>query len=114
MKRSAATLSLALFWVVALTFFPSAAQPQDEPESHRKVVKRVMPTYPALANTINLGGNVKVNVLVAPNGTAKSVTVKGGHPLLVEAAQDAIRKWKWEPAAHETNEFIEVNFHPQH
>ncbi len=113
MKRSAATFSLVLFWVVALAFFPSAAQQQDEPESNRKVVRRVMPAYPYLAHTMNLSGNVKVNVVVAPNGTAKSVTVKGGHPLLVEAAEAAIRKWKWEPAGHETNELIEVNFNPR-
>ena len=113
MKRSAATFFLVLFWVVALTSFSSAAQQQDEPESNRKVVRRVVPAYPDLARTMNLRGIVKVDVVVATNGKAKSVEAKGGHPVLVQAAEDAIRKWNWEPAAHETNEFIEVNFNPQ-
>jgi outer membrane biosynthesis protein TonB len=40
----------------------------------------------------------------------KSVEVKGGHPLLAPAAQEAIRNWKFEPAPHETRETIEVKF----
>jgi len=50
--------------------------------------------------------------LVAPNGTVKSVEVKGGHPLLAEAAQNALRQWKFEPASHETSEFVEIQFAP--
>jgi len=50
---------------------------------------------------------------VQPNGVVKSVEVKGGHPVLVRAAQDAIYKWKWAPATHETREPIEVRFDPQ-
>jgi TonB family protein len=72
-----------------------------------------MPHYPEIARTMNLSGSVKADVLVAPNGTAKSVEVKGGHPVLVRAAQDAIYKWKWAPAAHETTEAIEVKFNPE-
>jgi hypothetical protein len=30
----------------------------------------------------------------------------------VQAAQNAILKWRWEPASHETREPIEVNFNP--
>jgi len=42
----------------------------------------------------------------------KSVEVKGGHPLFVQAAQNALREWKWEPAAHETDEIVELRFTP--
>jgi hypothetical protein len=56
---------------------------------------------------------VRAEALVAPNGTVKFVDVKGGHPVLVEAAQHAIYKWKWAPASHETRELIEVRFDPQ-
>jgi TonB family protein len=59
---------------------------------------------------MNLQGNVRVDVLVAPNGTVKSVEVKGGHPLLGQAAQNAIREWKWEAGPHETHEIIELKF----
>ena len=56
---------------------------------------------------------MKAEALVEPNGVVKSVEVKGGHPVLVRAAQDAIYKWKWAPASHETREPIEVKFDPQ-
>ncbi len=62
---------------------------------------------------MNLRGNVKAEAVVEPNGVVKSVEVKGGHPVLVRAAQDAIYKWKWAPATRETREPIEVRFDPR-
>lgn len=91
---------------------PSLAQ-EEQSESARKVVSRVMPHYPEMARTMNLKGSVKAEVVVKPNGQVKTVEVKGGHPVLVRAAQDAIYRWKWEPAARETREPIEVRFDPQ-
>jgi membrane protein involved in colicin uptake len=49
---------------------------------------------------------------VAPNGTVKSLQVKGGHPVLAQAAADAVRKWRWVQAAHETKEPVVVKFDP--
>ena len=49
-------------------------------------------------------------MLVEPNGTVKSVEIKGGHPLLVQSAQMALQAWKWEPASHETHEIVELKF----
>ena len=112
MRRVAATALVFLFWAIALAPGPSSAQ-QDNPESDRKVVKRVIPSYPELARTMNLKGSVRADALVAPNGTVTSVQVRGGHPVLAEAAEKAIRKWKWQPAAHETREPVEVKFNPQ-
>ncbi len=66
-----------------------------------------------MARTMNLRGSVKAEALVKPNGVVKTVDVKGGHPVLVRAAQEAIYRWKWEPSAHETRELIEVKFDPQ-
>ena len=43
----------------------------------------------------------------------KSVEIKGGNPVLAEAAAQAVTKWKWEPASHETQEPVELNFKPQ-
>jgi TonB family protein len=61
---------------------------------------------------MNIRGSVKAAVLVAPNGTVKSVEVKGGHPVLAEAAQTALRQWKFESAPRETYEIIEIRFTP--
>ena len=90
----------------------SFAQQSAQAETTRKIISRVTPVYPKVASTMHLKGMVRVDVTVAPNGTVKSLDVKGGHPLLVEAATDAVRKWRWAPAAHETHEPVIVRFDP--
>lgn len=94
-------------------YAPAAKAQQEQSEGGRKVVIRIMPHYPEMARTLNLRGSVKAEAVVKPNGQVKSVDVRGGHPILVRAAEDAIYKWKWEPAARETREPIEVRFDPQ-
>jgi len=111
MKRTSTALFLALLAVLLLG--RATFGQQEQTESSRKIVNRVMPQYPAMARTMNLRGSVKAEAVVQPNGFVKSVEVKGGHPVLVRAAQDAIYKWKWAPASHETREPIEVKFDPQ-
>ena len=113
MKHRSSTLLLVLFWAITSVPGLASAQQQDVAESNRKVVNRIVPAYPQMARVLNLRGSVKVEALVEPNGTVKSVQVKGGHPVLVEAAQDAIRKWKWEPAPRETREPVEFRFDPK-
>ena len=93
---------------------PAVAQTETEPAPPpRKVVNKVVPIYPEWAKTMNLRGTVKVEAVVAPNGTVKTTKVIGGHPVLAQAAERAIQKWKWVPAAHETSEPVEVRFDPQ-
>lgn len=86
---------------------------QDAAENARTILKKVQPQYPALAQKMNIKGSVKLEVSVEPNGSVKSVSTKGGHPLLIQAAQNAIREWRWQPASRATLEIIEVRFNPQ-
>jgi len=110
MKRR---IAVALFVVLPLLIsIPSQVPAQDSTVGARKVLTRIDPPYPNLARNMNIRGNVRVEVLVAPNGTVKSLELKGGHPLLADAAQNAVRQWKWEPAAHETHESVEFRFNP--
>jgi len=59
-----------------------------------------------------LAGVVKVDALVAPDGSVKAVDVKGGHPVLAQAAANSVRRWKWETTAHESHELVEIRFSP--
>ncbi len=102
---------LAVLPLVALILFPVLLLGQES-TSQRKVVNRTLPEYPLLARTIKLSGVVKVAVLVSPDGSVKSLDLRGGHPLLAQAALDAVRRWKWEPGAHESHETVEVKFTP--
>jgi len=112
MLRRTTIAVLALCSMLALTSTFSIAQ-QEQSESKRKVVNRVVPAYPELARRMNVRGTVKLEALVASNGNVKSLEIKGGHPLLSQAAQNAILKWRWEPASHETREPVEVSFDPR-
>jgi TonB family protein len=106
-------VAVFLLWLAALGLALSVSGEQGPGEGTRKIVNRVTPQYPSMARILNLRGNVKAEAVVEPNGLVKSVEVKGGHPVLVRAAEDAIYKWKWAPAAHETREPIEFRFEPQ-
>jgi TonB family protein len=88
---------------------PGRAQ-QDE--ISRKVKSKVSPTYPELARRMSISGVVKVQVVVAPNGAVKSTKVVGGHPLLVNAAVDAVKKWRFDAASEETTGLVEFKFDP--
>ena len=92
---------------------PMSSFAQETSQAARKVVTRVTPQYPTMARNMNIRGSVKVELVVSPTGVVKSVEVKGGHPLLAQAAQSALREWKFEPAAHETRESIEIKFNPE-
>jgi TonB family protein len=106
-------IAVVLLVVASLLLFcANQALAQEASEGTRKVVTKVVPDFPVLARSLHIQGNVRANVLVAANGKVKSVEVKGGHPLLGQAAQNALTQWTWEPAAHETHESVELRFNP--
>ena len=103
----------AAFYLLILALALATASAQDENGSApRKLVRSPKPPYPALARTMNLSGTVRLEALVEPNGSVKSVEIKGGNPLLAQSAQFAVRDWKWEKAEHATTQLLEVRFAP--
>jgi TonB family protein len=78
----------------------------------RRAKVKVAPVYPDLARKMNITGTVKIQVVVAPNGTVKDAKVLGGHPVLAGAALDAVRKWRFEPAPVESSGVVELKFEP--
>ncbi len=106
---------LFLAFIVALASNLVSAQSSTTVSSgsERKVASRVAPVYPDLAKKMHIHGAVKVEAVVRPNGTVKSTRVLGGNPVLVESAQDAVSKWKFEPAQSETTEVVQLAFEGQ-
>lgn len=81
-------------------------------EGGRKAKTKVDPVYPALARQMRISGTVKVEVVITPAGTVKSTKILGGHPLLAAAAEEALKKWKFEPGATETTQTVVFDFKP--
>lgn len=79
-------------------------------EENRKAKSEVKPPFPELAKRMNLSGTVKVQVEIAPNGNVTSAKAIGGHPLFIDAAVDAVKKWRFEPAPSATSQTIEFKF----
>jgi TonB family protein len=78
----------------------------------RKVKSKVAPVYPDIARKMGITGNVKLQLVVSPNGVVKETKVIGGHPILVNAAVDAVKKWRFETASAESTETKEFRFDP--
>ena len=109
MRQGAALVLL----ITATSVLPIRSWAEDAAEVPRKVLVKTTPTVSTLAVSMHLQGVVKLEVVVAPNGTVKSIAVKGGHPLLVQSAEAAVGRWKFEPAPHETKEMVEIKFESQ-
>jgi len=60
-------------------------------------VKIVRPTYPELARQTHVEGRVSLNCLVGTDGLVAKIKVTKGHPLLIQAATDAVSKWRFKP-----------------
>jgi TonB family protein len=80
-----------------------------------KLVQAAKPVYPPLAKQARIQGTVQLNVTISLEGAVTSITVMSGHPLLVQAALDAVRQWVYQPTLLngqpvEVVTTVEVNF----
>ncbi|HKF50373.1 MAG TPA: energy transducer TonB [Terracidiphilus sp.] len=76
----------------------------------RVVKMRVPPTYPELAKRMKISGPVKLEATVDPDGKVKDVKTISGNRALSVAAEDALRKWKFEPGSGDATVPITINF----
>ncbi|HEX4426365.1 MAG TPA: energy transducer TonB [Terriglobales bacterium] len=95
--------------VTTVAFCPSQALAQEEAVT-RKIKTKVAPTYPEIARRMAITGKVKLSVVISANGTVREAKVIGGHPILVNAAMEAVKKWKYEPTPGETSGTVEFTF----
>jgi TonB family protein len=89
-----------------LTFIGGAAYGQSE----RKVLANPAPVYPELARRMHLTGMVKVVVIIGADGQIKNEEFQGGHPVLINAVQSALKDWKYAPGPSETKVMLEFKF----
>jgi protein TonB len=63
-----------------------------------RLVSTVPPEYPSLARAQHVSGGVTIDALIDANGRVTKMKVLSGPTLLEQAAMDALRQWKYEPA----------------
>ena len=61
------------------------------------LVHQVAPKYPALAQQARIQGTVVLQVVIGKDGTVQNLHVLSGHPMLNQAAIDAVRQWRYKP-----------------
>lgn len=79
------------------------------------ILRRVQPQYPITAKATQTQGAVVLHAIIGRDGAIQSVKVLEGHPLLIEAARQAVAQWRYRPyllngAAVEVETQITVNF----
>ena len=60
-------------------------------------IVKVQPAYPPLAKQARIQGVVILEAIIGKDGAVTEVKVISGHPLLQQAAIDAVSQWKYKP-----------------
>jgi len=97
---------------------PAPPQPQAKPTNTRqirlggvvaeaKLIYHPNPEYPTLARMARVQGTVILEAIIARDGTIQELKVLSGPALLVQAARDAVERWRYQPTLL-NNEPVEV------
>ena len=77
---------------------------------------RIEPVYPSIALKAHVQGTVLLHAIIATDGHVENIQLIQGHPMLVEAAINAVRQWRYAPyrlsgEPVEVDTTVSVNFH---
>ncbi len=61
------------------------------------ILKQTRPIYPPLARQARIQGSVVLHAIIDKDGRVAQLEVISGHPLLVQAALDAVKQWRYKP-----------------
>jgi len=98
-----------LIHAIVLTLFITMAVPAQA-AGDRSIKTRVAPSYPEIAKRMRVFGKVKVEATVDPEGKVTAVKTIDGNHLLAMAAEDAVRRWKFEPGNATSTEEVDIDF----
>jgi len=76
---------------------PTVHPPRISHMMEGNLIYRVQPTYPPLARAARIQGTVLLRAIISRNGTIENLQTISGHPMLVGAALDAVRQWRYRP-----------------
>ncbi len=78
---------------------PAAPLPVGGDVKQAKLISSVPPVYPTLAKNQRVSGSVTVDALIDASGRVTTMKVVSGPTLLQQAATDALKQWKYQPAS---------------
>jgi len=62
-----------------------------------KMIRQVQPSYPQIAKKAHVQGTVVLHAVISKDGSVQELTYVSGPPLLMPAALEAVRQWKYQP-----------------
>jgi protein TonB len=62
-----------------------------------KMIRQVQPIYPQIAKTAHVSGTVLLHAIISKDGSVQELQYVSGPPLLMKAAMDAVREWRYQP-----------------
>lgn len=79
------------------------------------LIREVKPEYPPLAQQARIQGIVILQALIGKDGAVQNLRVISGHPMLIQAAIEAVKQWRYKPyylngEPVEVETYINVNF----
>ena len=75
--------------------------------SEGNLIRKVQPDYPPLARSVRIQGQVVLQAVISKQGSIENLRLLSGHPMLVPAAIEAVRQWRYRPYIL-NNEPVEV------
>lgn len=75
-----------------------------------QLIQGPLPVYPPLAKQARIQGVVRFKVTIGTDGHVTDIFLINGHPLLVPAAQQAVRQWIYQPQPTEVVTQVDVPF----
>jgi protein TonB len=76
---------------------PTAHPPRISHMMEGNLIYKVQPVYPPLARAARIQGAVVIRAIISRNGSIENLQTLSGHPMLVGAALDAVRQWRYRP-----------------
>ena len=79
------------------------------------ILNKVQPIYPPIAKSARVQGVVHLAAVISKEGTIQELHAVGGPPLLIQAAMDAVKQWRYKPTILngepvQVDTTIDVNF----
>ena len=105
-------MSGVLLMTLFLSAMPLASQMRNQRAAERKVITRVEPDYPETLKRLYVGGVVRIEAVVTPNGTVESTKLLGGNPILGQSAMKAVKRWRYVPASSKEILAVKLEFDP--